>query len=242
MFDTSETIQPDRALSPEKKTLPLFFSDEQAPSISNQLMREVSCLIAFYVDRDDLDQINVDVNITNLKLSINCQISKSDIFSKEISQHAQAQVIDEVISKLFIYCQDGTYELKIQNKSKPIKTYLKEKYESERGKRDLEMMKVQEERKETQRKRQRMMTNLSTDESWKEKAKKIEKYHVVDNYIFKVSAMFLSEMNDTGIADSPKRKNRRSNQLGGKSFKTRKFTSVPPQENTKKNLNGMIYS
>jgi hypothetical protein len=94
---------------------------------------------------------------------------------------------------LFVYFEDGSFVLRVESQAVPMREFLQSKVQVEKSPTMVqEMQRKKEEKKEYKRRYERMMRQLEGDE-WMQEADKMEKYHVVEEFVFKVTAYFLEE-------------------------------------------------
>ena len=130
-----------------------------------------------------------------LKVSISSQVNAKDIFYEKhdsMSQKEKVKIINNLMQNMFIFVEEGNYILRIESKAPPIKEFLKEKHEPpKKAENQGEVQKLRDEKRDYIRRRERVLATLDITEDWKEESEKFEKYHVINNYLFKISAYFL---------------------------------------------------
>lgn len=198
VFDINETIQNTTVQNVQERSQPLSLGGSNQPYIEgNKLQREVPCLVTFYQDSEEYDIINVEVLLRELKVSISSQVNAKDIFHEKhdaMSQYEKVKIINDLMQNMFIFAEDGNYVLRIETKAPPMKQYLKNKRDQEaKVENQAEIQKLKEELRDYTRRRERFLSTLEITEDWKYESDKFEKYHVINNFIFKVTAYFLND-------------------------------------------------
>jgi len=192
IFNLNETID-DQPQKDYGKVNVLSLNENSEPIIGrNKMQKEVSCIISFFRDSDNFDLINVEVFLRNLKISITSQVSVIDIFgSHSIRFEQKVSILTQLMHKMFIFYEQGNYTLRIENKAVPILEYLDQRnLKTKSPISQVESIKLSE---ESNKKRERLMATLEITEDWQEEFEKLEKYHVINDYIFKVTVYFLDE-------------------------------------------------
>ena len=142
----------------------------------------------------------------DLKISISSQVNSSDIFEKKNSQFFEkVSILSSLMEKMFIYSEGGSYELRIESKALPISEYLKQKQNDEIKDINIkqQILKNKDEAKELSKRRDRLIASLEVNEDWKDDYEKFERYHVIDNYLFKVVAYFIQEPQQETLKVTP---------------------------------------
>lgn len=176
VFNINETIDDQLQQTEGEQVSRLDLEASSQPVLGeNKLQREVSCLAAFYKDPNEYDLINVEVFLKDLKIAISSQVAASEIFEgSNLSFENKIKVLNSLMQRMVIFAERGNYVLK---------THPEEPKPTQR----------QEEAKAYDRRRERIISTLELTEDWREESDKFEKYHVINNSIFKVTAYFLEE-------------------------------------------------